>query len=82
MGNSEIAGAWLQKVISQKYEAGYPRLEEFLIQTGRRKFLVPLYTEMVKTEEGKKMARGIYQKARPNYHFVSSNTIDELLDWK
>lgn len=81
-GNSEISAAWLQKVISSKYEPAYPRLEEFMVQTGRRKFLVPLYREMVRTQEGKEMALAIYQKARPNYHFVSSNTIDDLLEWK
>ncbi len=80
--NSEIAAAWLEKAISVKYEAAYPRLEEFLVQTGRRKFLVPLYSAMVRTDEGKEMALNIYQKARSNYHFVSTNTIDDLLEWK
>lgn len=28
------------------------------------------------------MALQIYKKARPNYHFVSVNTIDDILDWK
>ena len=48
---------------------------------GRRKFLKPLYTEMAKTPEGLEMARNIYQKARPTYHYVSVNTVDEILKW-
>jgi hypothetical protein len=37
---------------------------------------------MVKTEAGMAMANSIYAKARANYHFVSTNTIDEMLNWK
>lgn len=79
-GNSEIFDAWAIHVIANKYEAGYDQLESFLINTGRRKFLMPLYREFVKTPEGTEMARAIYEKARPNYHFVSSSSIDALLE--
>jgi hypothetical protein len=34
---------------------------------------------MVKTPEGKAWARQVYQRARPNYHPVAYNTIDEML---
>jgi hypothetical protein len=78
-GNSEILTAWLTKAIRHRYKAADKRLEDFLVNTGRRKFLNPLYEELVKTEEGKKQAIEIYKKARPNYHFVASNTIDKLL---
>ena len=80
-GNSEILGAWFVPVINNKYESGYNALEHFLIHTGRRKFLTPLYSAMIKTKNGEKMAGEIYEKARPNYHFVSSNSIDDLLNW-
>lgn len=81
-GNSEVLTAWLQQSIKNDYEAAYPKLEEFLINTGRRKFLTPLYGELIKTDEGKERALEIYKKARPNYHFVSTNTIDEMLGWE
>jgi hypothetical protein len=57
----------------------YPALENFLTSQGRRKFLKPLYTELARTAEGKQMAKKIYQKARPGYHFVAYTTIDEIL---
>jgi leukotriene A-4 hydrolase/aminopeptidase len=79
-GNAEITAAWGVIAIRNNYEKMYPKIESFLIQTGRRKFLSPLYTEMVKTEEGKRRAKAIYQKARPNYHFVAVNTFDKLLN--
>ena len=81
-GNSEILAAWMVHVIRNEYEPGYENLENFLINVGRRKFLVPLYSEMAKTDTGLKMAREIYAKARANYHFVSVSTIDEILGWQ
>jgi leukotriene A-4 hydrolase/aminopeptidase len=79
-GNSEIIAAWGVLSIRNKYEKMDPKIEAFLINTGRRKFLSPLYTELVKTEEGKKRAKTIYAKARPNYHFVATNTFDKLVN--
>ena len=81
-GNSEIFAAWAVHVIAKDYKPAYDRLESFLINTGRRKFLMPLYTELIKTEEGKQRAKTIYQKARPNYHYVSSSSIDALFELK
>ena len=81
-GNSEVLTAWMVHVIKHQYEPGYKNMENFLVHTGRRKFLTPLYGEMAKTETGLKMAKEIYTKARPNYHYVSTSTLDSMLDWK
>lgn len=78
-GNAEILTAWLTLTIRYNYASADAKLEEFLIATGRRKFLSPLYTELMKTEEGKIKAKDIYKKARPNYHFVATNTFDKIL---
>lgn len=80
-GNSEILAQWLVTAIGADYEPAYPALEAFLVKVGRRKFLEPLYEELLKTEEGKARARAIYKKARDNYHSVSTGTIDGLLGW-
>jgi aminopeptidase N len=79
-GNNEVLFAWLEQSILKDYEAAYPRVEEFLVNVGRRKFLTPLYAAMKET--GKMdMALSIYEKARPNYHSVATGTMDELLSW-
>ncbi len=78
-GNSEVLAAWLVQAVKHDYKPAYQRLESFLVNTGRRKFLSPIYGELVKTEAGTQLAREIYKKARPNYHFVATNTIDEML---
>jgi hypothetical protein len=79
-GNAEIIAEWSVAAIRSKYENAYPKIESFLINTGRRKFLTPLYEEMVKTDEGKIMAKKIYAQARPNYHFVAVNTMDPIVN--
>lgn len=81
-GNSEIACDWYQKAVGANYQPAYPKMEEFLIAVGRRKFLKPLYTQLAKTEEDKQWALGVYEKARPGYHSVSYNTIDAILGYE
>jgi aminopeptidase N len=78
-GNAEIQCAWYTLSIRKKYQPANKQIEAFLTTVGRRKFLMPLYKELVKTPEGKNWAKKIYVNARPNYHSVSYNTIDELL---
>ncbi len=81
-GNSEITHDWLMLAIGSDYEPAMDRLEEFLTQQGRRKFLAPLYTRLSKTAKGLRRGKAIYTKARPGYHSVSTGTIDKILGWK
>jgi len=78
-GNSEITHDWLLLSIGSAYEPAMNRLEEFLTEQGRRKFLAPLYKKLATTESGLARAKSIYQKARPGYHSVSTQTIDQIL---
>jgi leukotriene-A4 hydrolase len=80
--NAEVLFQWLLLSVQHRYEPAYPRLEEFLASQGRRKFLKPLYEELVKTPEGKERARRIYEKARRTYHPIAAATIDALLKGK
>jgi aminopeptidase N len=77
-GNNEVLFAWLEQSIRSHYEPSYGRLETFLIEVGRRKFLTPLYRAMKETSQ-MNMALEIYNQARPNYHSVATGTMDELL---
>ena len=80
-GNSEILDEWLVLAVRHGHAAGDARLEEFLTRQGRRKYLTPLYKELVKTEAGKARAKEIYAKARPLYHAISRRTLDEIVGW-
>lgn len=78
-GNSEVLAAWFIHAIRNNYTTADKALETFLTNVGRRKFLVPIYKALIATPEGKKKALAIYAKARPNYHAVSTVTLDEML---
>ena len=78
--NSEIKAAWFKLAINQGYgKEILPSIREFLVNVGRRKFLTPLYTAMVENNLVAE-AKSIFTEARPNYHSVSYNTIQALLD--
>jgi aminopeptidase N len=79
--NNEILAVWLRLAIRTRYEPAQARLEQFLMEVGRRKFLEPLYKELAKTPEGLERAREIYARARPRYHAVSRGTLDKVLGW-
>ena len=78
--NVEIVGQWLLMSIRGDYAASYPKLETFLIEIGRRKFIVPLYKELMKTAAGRELAKAIYAKARPGYHPIAVGTLDEIVN--
>ena len=77
-GNSEILCTWLRLSIRHRYATADARLELFLRDVGRRKFLVPLYKELLKTPEGAARARTLYAANRPRYHAVATGTLDDL----
>ena len=81
-GNSEILAAWFEQSIKFGYNEIYPALEKFLVRVGRRKFLEPLYKALANSDEGMQIAREIYAKARGNYHYISFETIDKVLELK
>jgi aminopeptidase N len=78
-GNSEILFAWLMISIKNHYQPAMAALDRFLTSQGRRKFVRPLYTELMKSDWGKKLAVDIYRRARPTYHSVTSGSIDQIV---
>ena len=78
-GNSEILDEWLLMAVRNHYEPAYPRLEEFLASVGRRKYVKPLYEELMKSPEGKARAEKIYRRARSGYHPITAGTVDGIL---
>jgi leukotriene-A4 hydrolase len=78
-GNSEILFAWLRIAIRNRYEPAFGALERFLTSQGRRKFLRPLYQDLVQTDWGRDVAVRIYRQARPTYHAISVASVDEIV---
>ncbi len=80
IANAEIACDWYQLCINAKYKAAYPAMTEYLKKIGRRKFLLPLYGALVKTESGKVLANDIFNQAIKGYHAVSIHSIKQILN--
>ena len=78
-GNNEVLGEWLVKVAHNQYEKSYPQMRKFLVNVGRRKFLSPIYGQLVANEKTLPLAKEIYEEAKPNYHFVSSSSIEKMI---
>jgi hypothetical protein len=56
-----------------------PALERFLTSQGRRKFIAPLYQDLMDSGWGVDVARRIYAHARPGYHAVTTGTVDQIV---
>jgi aminopeptidase N len=77
--NEELLQEWLLMAVRNQYEPAEGKLEEFLTTVGRRKYIKPLYEELVKTPKGRERAAKIYEIARPGYHPIAQSTIDAIL---
>ena len=78
-GNSEILFQWLRTAIRNRYEPAFPALERFLTEQGRRKFVLPLFQDLMQHEWGAVLARRIYASTRDSYHAVTRNSVDEVV---
>jgi hypothetical protein len=77
--NAEVLFEWLRIAIRQHYQPAMPALERFLLSQGRRKFVRPLFEDLMKTDWGKVEAKRIYAAARPGYHAVTTQTLDGIV---
>ncbi len=78
-GNCEVADLWFIIAVRNDYEPAYNAMDKFLSSVGRRKFIEPLYTEMMKKPGGADMAKQIYAKYRDNYHPLAQESIDKIV---
>jgi aminopeptidase N len=81
-GNAEVATEWYCLGIRSGYTAIRPPMKKFLLRTGRRKFLEPIYSSLKGTPEDLAWAKAVYAEARNNYHPVAVGTMDELLNFR
>ncbi|MRX06678.1 aminopeptidase [Pseudoduganella sp. FT25W] len=75
-GNNEIAYRFFLASVHAGYNVREP-LNKFLMSVGRQKFVVPLYTALLKNPNEKDWAKGVYAKARSHYHPVTQTSVDK-----
>jgi len=78
--NGEIAMRWYPLAIRSGYRQAWPEAGAFIERVGRRKLIMPIYTELAKTPEGLAFAREAFAKARPGYHPITTGSVEALLD--
>jgi hypothetical protein len=70
---------WFRLAIAAGYDVAFAAMERYLTSIGRRKLIVPIYRDLVATENGRAMAARIYALARAGYHPLAQATIDPLI---
>ena len=78
-GNSEIMTEWYVLAINNNYKGVREDMYNFLTKVGRRKYLEPIYNALAQKETDREWAINTFEKAKANYHYVSSNTIASTL---
>jgi aminopeptidase N len=75
-GNAAILCQWLRMAVRAGYRPADAAVEKFLLTVGRRKFVKPLYEELMKTPAGAARARAVFARARPRYHPITAAALD------
>lgn len=77
--NGEIAMRWYPLAIRSGYAAALPQAQAFIEKVGRRKLIMPIYAELVKTPQGLDAARASFERARSGYHPITTGSVQALL---
>lgn len=76
-GNNEVAFRFYLASVKAGYDVRAP-LNTFLMSVGRKKFVVPLYTALLKNPAERDWALALYKEARPRYHPDTQKAVDKL----
>ena len=77
--NGEVAQRWYPLAVRSGYTQANDAIAQFLQTIGRRKLIMPTYTELAKTPEGLKLAQATFAKARPGYHPITTGSVEGVL---
>lgn len=77
--NGEIAQRWYPLTVRSGYTQANSAIAAFLEKIGRRKLIMPTYSELVKTPEGLKLAQDTFAKAKPGYHPITTASVEAVI---
>jgi leukotriene-A4 hydrolase len=78
-GNAEIIQQWLLMSIATDYQPAADRLKSFLCTVGRRKYITPLFKELLKKPNGQERAQELFNQSRATYHPLLVNSVEKIL---
>jgi len=67
------------KAIERDYQPAFVPMANFLQRIGRRKFVLPLFTALMKHPAHQAFARQTYASARPGYHPITRASVDAVV---
>ncbi|NUO76166.1 MAG: M1 family metallopeptidase [Lysobacter sp.] len=77
--NGEIAQRWYPLTVRSGYTQANEAIAAFLQRIGRRKLIMPTYSELVKTPAGLKLAEDTFAKAKPGYHPITTDSVAAVI---
>ncbi|MFO0761609.1 MAG: M1 family metallopeptidase [Byssovorax sp.] len=77
-GNHEVRFAFLRAAARSRHTPVLPAIERFLGESGRGKFVRPLYNELLGSDWGREVAHRAYAASRPRYHRLLQGALDPL----
>ncbi|KRA17466.1 M1 family metallopeptidase [Lysobacter sp. Root604] len=77
--NGEIAQRWYPLTVRSGYTQADAAIAAFLQRIGRRKLIMPTYSELVKTPAGLKLAEDTFAKAKPGYHPITTESVEAVI---
>jgi len=77
--NGEIAMRWYPLAIRSGYSEAQAAAGEFIQTVGRRKLVLPIYAELLKTPEGLAFAKDVFARARPGYHPITTASVEDMI---
>ncbi|HLS70401.1 MAG TPA: M1 family metallopeptidase [Chitinophagaceae bacterium] len=78
--NMEILCKWLEISIENEYKIAYDRLDNFLDEIGRMKYLEVLYAALKNSNLGKQGTYNLYEQKKINYHPITQMEIENILN--
>ena len=76
--NAEILSGWLMLALESDYGAVLPRVEAFLGEIGRMKYLKPLYRALLARPATRELARRAFARYRESYHPIARHVIEAV----
>ena len=77
--NGEIAMRWYPLAIRSGYEQANEGAAAFIERVGRRKLILPIYAELLKTPEGLAFAKEVFARAKPGYHPITTASVEGMI---
>ncbi len=77
--NGEIAMRWYPLAIRSGYGEAQAAAGEFIQRVGRRKLVLPIYAELLKTPEGLAFAKEVFARAKPGYHPITTASVEDMI---